>query len=242
VLNGADAELMARTKGVPRRVLFNHGAGWHVDDGWIMDGSVQVLAVADVPLLGAHNLANVCAALATIEAAGYDARALAAGVATFRPLPHRLQVLGDRNGIRYVNDSIATTPAATVEALRALAPAPIALLLGGFDRRIDWSPFLAAIAELAPHAVIGMGAHGEKLVGLLHSHGYEAGRLHTRSDLAAAVAHAGSLLTDTGTVLLSPGAPSFDAFRDYRERGERFAELAGFDPADLGQIEGLGIR
>ncbi len=242
VLNGTDTELMNRTQGLPRRVLFNHGAGWHVEDDWIMDGSIQVLDVSDVPLLGAHNLANVCAALATVEAAGFDARALAAGVSTFRPLPHRLQVLGERGGIRYVNDSIATTPSATIEALRALAPAPIALLLGGFDRRIDWTPFAAAIAALAPHAIIGMGAHGERLVGLLQTHGVPPERLHTRPDLAAAVAHANSLLVDGGTVLLSPGAPSFDAFRDYRERGERFAELAGFDPAELGQIEGLGIR
>lgn len=242
VLNGADAELMARTQGLPRRVLFNHGAGWHVEDGWIMDGSIRVLAVADVPLLGAHNLANVCAALATVEAAGYDARALAAAVASFRPLPHRLQVLGERDGIRYVNDSIATTPAATVEALRALAPAPTAVLIGGFDRGIDWTPFAGPIAAMAPHAVIGMGEHGEKLVGLLQSHGLEASRLHSRPDLVAAITHASVLLGGAGTVLLSPGAPSFDAFRDYRERGERFAERAGFDPTELGQIEGLGIR
>jgi UDP-N-acetylmuramoylalanine--D-glutamate ligase len=116
------------------------------------------------------------------------------------------------------------------------------VLIGGFDRGIDWTPFAPSIAQLAPHALIGVGAHGERLIGLLRSHGLPPERLHSRPDLADALAHARSLLMAGGTLLLSPGAPSFDAFRDYRERGERYAELAGFDPAELGQIEGLGIR
>ncbi|MCB1626091.1 MAG: UDP-N-acetylmuramoyl-L-alanine--D-glutamate ligase [Xanthomonadales bacterium] len=242
VINAADAELMRRTASVPSRVLFNHGAGWHVSGDWIMDGSVQVLPLSDLPLPGAHNASNVCAALATVEAAGMDARALARHVRSFRALPHRLQPLGEKAGIRYINDSIATTPAAMIEAVRAVAPSgPLALLIGGKDRGLDWRPHAAELAQLAPTVIVGMGEFGKRLVALLAEQGIPPERLAHGEDLAQAMAMATARLPDGGTVLLSPGAPSFDAFRDYRERGERFAELAGFDPALIGRIEGLGI-
>lgn len=241
VINGADPELLARTADHPRRLLFNHGAGWHVANGWLMDGSVQVLPVAELPLLGEHNASNVCAALATVEAAGLDARALANHVRSFRPLPHRLQPLGERAGLRYINDSIATTPAATVEALRATAGAPVALLIGGKDRGLDWRRHAPAIVAQQPALVLGMGTFGNRLLPLLAEAGLPTDRLQACADLAEALQQARSRLPAGGSVLLSPGAPSFDAFRDYRQRGERFAELAGFDPAQIGRIEGLGI-
>jgi len=241
VLNAADPELMKRTQHIERRVLFNHGAGWHVADGWICDGSVHVLEIGSLPLRGSHNHSNVCAALAIVEACGFPARDLAKFLSEFKPLPHRLQLVGESDGRRYVNDSIATTPAATLEALRAFEGEPVALLVGGYDRGLDWSTFADALAQTPAAAVIGVGEHGAQIIDLLTKKAVPGCRLLKSADIAEAVSAAVQTLADGGVVLLSPGAPSFDAFSDYRERGQTFASVAGFSSVALGEVEGLGL-
>ncbi|MCB1608219.1 MAG: UDP-N-acetylmuramoyl-L-alanine--D-glutamate ligase [Xanthomonadales bacterium] len=240
VLNAADPELMKRTQHLERRILFNHGAGWHVADGWICDGSVQVLPCADLPLRGRHNQINAAAALAIVEACGLNARELAPHLASFKALPHRLQLVGEADGRRYVNDSIATTPAATLEALNAFAGEPVALLVGGHDRGLDWSEFARALSANPPAAVIGVGAHGGRIIDLLDQQPLGNCQLLRCPDLAGAVLAAQEVLS-RGVILLSPGAPSFDAFSDYRARGRAFAAAAGFAEVELGEVEGLGI-
>jgi UDP-N-acetylmuramoylalanine--D-glutamate ligase len=238
VVDAAQPELLARTSKHPRRVLFGDPAGWHVLDGAIRRGSRFVLPLAQVPLPGGHNALNVCAALAAVECAGLDAIAAAQHVAGFRPLPHRLQVLGERGGVTFVNDSISTTPHATVEAMRSLQGRDVTVLVGGFDRGVDWNPFVGHVARHPPRGIVAMGANGARIAALLASRGCAWAQATT---LAEAVAVARKLTAAGGTILLSPGAPSFDQFRDYAERGREFARLAGFDPADIAQIEGLGI-
>src|SRR5205823_1090162 len=115
----AQPVLLARTAEHPALHVFGDDAGWHVREDGIRRGNKRIVASTDLPLAGRHNAQNVCAALAALEAAGEDAPALARHVTTFKALPHRLQVLGVRDGLEYVNDSIATTPYATIEALRA---------------------------------------------------------------------------------------------------------------------------
>jgi UDP-N-acetylmuramoylalanine--D-glutamate ligase len=182
---------------------------------------------------------NVCAALAAVEAAGEDAIAALPHVATFRPLPHRLQILGERDGWTWIDDSIATTPQATLEAL-ASTPAPVTLLVGGHERGLDWQAFTDEVARAPPHAIITMGANGARIGALLRERGGSYA-LESVSTLAEAVALARIRTPKPGSILLSPGAPSFDQFRDYAERGRAFAALAGFDPEAIGSIEGLGI-
>jgi len=237
----AQADLLAATAAHARRRVFGAPVGWHVRDGAIWCGDERVLHLAGLPLPGAHNALNVCAALAAIEAAGFDATALAAHVATFKPLPHRLQRIGTRDGIDYVNDSIATTPYATIEALRSLEDRPIVVLVGGFDRGVDWEPFVRHVAASAPAAIVTMGANGAAIAAALRRIAEPRFALDATASLADAVARSCELAPVGATILLSPGAPSFDQFRDYAERGREFARLAGFDPESIAQIEGLGI-
>ncbi|HEY7872269.1 MAG TPA: UDP-N-acetylmuramoyl-L-alanine--D-glutamate ligase [Rudaea sp.] len=238
-MNARQPDLLARTASHPRRLMFDDDAGWHVRDAAIWRGEVCVLPLADVPLPGEHNAQNVCAALAALEAMGIDALAAAAHVAAFKPLPHRLQALGLRDGIEYVNDSISTTPHATIEALRSLQGRAVSVLVGGFDRGVDWNPFVEYVAKYPPHGIAAMGANGARIAESLRGVGgfmlTHATTLHEAVSRARAQAYAGSV------VLLSPGAPSFDQFKDYAERGREFARLAGFDPASIANIEGLGI-
>lgn len=241
VVDGSQPELMARTAAHLRRARFGDPSGWHVHDGVVRRGDQTVLPLAKIPLPGPHNAQNVCAALAALEAAGFDPIVAASHVESFKPLPHRLQSLGARDGIEYVNDSIATTPHATIEALRSMRGRPVAVLVGGFDRGLDWGPFAAYVAGHPPAGIVTMGANGARVAQSLRDAGVPV-PIHEAGSLAHAVAQARDIVRNrAGVILLSPGAPSFDQFRDYAERGREFARLAGFDPAAIASIEGLGI-
>ncbi|HJR10550.1 MAG TPA: UDP-N-acetylmuramoyl-L-alanine--D-glutamate ligase [Rhodanobacteraceae bacterium] len=238
-----DAEtplLMRRTAAHPQRRTFGDAAGWHVAGGWIMRGRERVFEIASLPLRGAHNAHNACAALAAIDLLGFDARVAAASLAAFKPLPHRLTSLGVRDGVEWVDDSISTTPDAALAALESLRGRAVTLILGGHDRGLDWDGFARALRMHSPHAIVAQGAAGPRIARTLRNAG-SACAVEEAADLAAAIAHAKKTAPQGGVVLLSPGAPSFDRFRDYAERGRVFAQLAGFDADAIGEITGLGI-
>lgn len=239
VLNAEDATLSGlETSGDVR--WFGVASGWHLAADHVCRGPAHVLAIRDLPLPGRHNALNLCGALAAIEAAGFDAAALARHATHFQPLPHRLQTLGTRDGITCINDSIATTPQAAAAALTHCAGQRVAILLGGHDRGLDWSAFARELATHPPQAIATMGGNGGRIADTLVAHGLGP-RVQRCTTLDEAFAAARAALGDHGVLLLSPGAPSFGQFRDYAERGRRFAELAGHDPDSITAIPGLGI-
>lgn len=233
--------LMERTAAHPRRAVFDDAPGWHVADGAIQRGGARVIGLAGLPLHGVHNARNACAALAAIELLGCNARAAAPALRNFKPLPHRLTSLGVRDGIEWIDDSISTTPDAALAALESLHGREVTLILGGFDRGLDWTGLAHALAVHAPHAVLMQGAAGPRIARTLRD-ARAGGVIEEVTSLAEAVARARSLALAGGVVLLSPGAPSFDQFHDYAERGRAFARLAGFDGTAIGEIAGLGIE
>ena len=242
VLNADDPRLAALDLPDSEVRWFNRADGWHLRGDDVYRGEVFVFDTTRTPLPGRHNRGNLCAVLATIEALGLDATALAAQAEGFRPLPNRLQTLGTRNGITWVNDSISTTPHASLAALECFRGQPVAILVGGHDRGVDWSDFAERMRHEAPAAIVTMGANGPRIHELLEPLAEPSGfRLASAANLPEAVATARELLAGTGVVLLSPGAPSFGQYRDYVARGRHFAELAGFDPDAISAIPGMGI-
>jgi len=242
VLNAADPRLAALALPDSDVRWFNHADGWHLRGDVLYRAEVRVMDTSALPLPGRHNRGNLCAVLAAIEALGFDALPLAVQAAGFRPLPNRLQTLGTRDGITYVNDSISTTPHATLAALDCFRDRRVAVLVGGHDRGIDWHAFADAMKTQAPAAVVTMGHNGPKIAALLAPLARDGGfALSAASDLADAMAQATAALRGEGVVLLSPGAPSFGAYKDYVARGRHFAQLAGFDPDTISAIPGLGI-
>jgi UDP-N-acetylmuramoyl-L-alanine---L-glutamate ligase len=239
LVNGLQPGLLERTAAHPHRLLFGTPEGWHVRDGAIRRGGQAVFDTATLAAPGLHNALNACAALAALEAIGMDALAAAPALAHFRPLPHRLQPLGERDGWHWVNDSISTTPLATLAALESLHGRAVTVLVGGHDRGLDWTPFVDAMRSTPPNAIVCMGSNGARIEAALRSAEIACPIMRV-ADLAGAVAEAKTHTPHGGVILLSPGAPSFDQFKDYAERGRRFAALAGFDVAITG-IEGLGI-
>ncbi|HEY0333459.1 MAG TPA: cyanophycin synthetase, partial [Stenotrophomonas sp.] len=246
LLNADDPRLVAvgATLGSTEVRWFNRSDGWHLRGEVVYRGDEAVFDTSRVPLPGRHNRGNLCAVLATIEALGLDAAALAPAALTFQPLPNRLQSMGVRDGVRYVNDSISTTPHATLAALACFSSQRVALLVGGHDRGLDWHDFVQHMAkDDPPLEIVTMGANGPRIHDLLAPLAAQ-GRfgLHDAADLPQAVALACNALGDAGgVVLLSPGAPSFGVYADYVARGRHFATLAGFDPDAISAIPGLGI-
>ena len=242
VLNAADPLLA--TLDLPHSEIrwYADARGWHLRGDALHRGETFVMDTAAMPLPGQHNRSNLCAVLTALEAFGLDATALAPHAATFQPLPHRLQPVGERDGLLYVNDSISTTPHATLAALALYRDQPVAVLVGGHDRGLPWDEFAEAMRTRAPRAVVTMGGNGPRIHDLLAPIAGKAGFvLQPADDLADAMARARAALPEGGVVLLSPGAPSFGAYKDYVARGRHFAQLAGFDPAVISDVGGMGI-
>jgi len=238
LVNAMQPLLLERAFDHPGLHSFGDASGWHVAEGWIRRGDERVVETSRVSAPGLHNAFNACAALAALDIMGLDARAAAPALATFAPLPHRLQPLGERDGLEWINDSISTTPLASLAALESVGAKRTALVVGGHDRGLDWSPFVEAMREHAPEAIVCQGANGPRIADALEDAGIAG--VYRATDLSAAIAAARTALAGQGCILLSPGAPSFDQFHDYTERGKRFAELAGFE-ASTASIQGLGI-
>jgi UDP-N-acetylmuramoylalanine--D-glutamate ligase len=242
VLNAADPVLSQLELPDSGIVWFNREDGWHLRGDVLYRGDAEVFDTRTVPLPGRHNRGNLCAVLAAIEALGLEATALAPAAVTFQPLPNRLQTIGARAGITYVNDSISTTPHATLAALDCFSGQRIALLVGGHDRGLDWHDFAQAMCTQAPLGIVTLGANGPRIHALLEGVIGEGGfALSSAPDLASAMRQAEAMLGGQGVVLLSPGAPSFGMYRDYVERGKDFARIAGFDPEAIVAIPGLGV-
>jgi UDP-N-acetylmuramoylalanine--D-glutamate ligase len=170
------------------------------------------------PLIrGAHNRENAAAATAAARAAGIGDDAIADALRTFPGIPHRLELVGERDGIRYVNDSKATNVAAALRGLAAYAEEPVHLILGGSPKGEDFAPLAAAIGPNV-RSVHLIGAEGPRLREVV------AGDVD--GTLAAAVAHAEQLANPGDVILLSPACASYDQFGSFEERGDAFRRLA----------------
>jgi len=231
VLPAHDALLGAlRPRGVSL-LFFGAAEGWHVPPGGgLALAGETVLAPGELPLRGEHNALNLCAALTALAALGVAAPVLPGGLAGFEPLPHRLEVVAERDGVSWVNDSISTTPESALAALASFPGRRVVLIAGGQDRGQEFEELAAVLAARAagpePATLIALPSTGARLLVAARAAGLPAEHAHDCADLASAVALAASLATAGAVVLLSPAAPSYDHYRSFEERGERFRSLA----------------
>jgi UDP-N-acetylmuramoylalanine--D-glutamate ligase len=174
------------------------------------------------PLIpGVHNRENAAAATAAARAAGIDDDAVAEALRTFPGVEHRLELVGEIDGVRFVNDSKATNTAAARRGIAAYAGQPVRLILGGSLKGESFDE----LAEEIPNAVRSIDLIGEATEQLAAALG-RAGRPYRRSgDLATAVGAAAGDAEPGDVVLLSPACASYDQFRNFEERGEAFRRL-----------------
>jgi UDP-N-acetylmuramoylalanine--D-glutamate ligase len=186
---------------------------------------VEFAATDDLPaeplIPGSHNRENAAAATAAARAAGIDDTAIAAALQTFPGVEHRLELVAEVDGVRFVNDSKATNTAAARRGIEAFAAQPLRLILGGSLKGESFDE----LAESLPRGVRSIDLIGEASDALAAALG-RAGRVYRRSgDLATAVGAAAGEAEPGDVVLLSPACASFDQFRDYEDRGETFRRL-----------------
>jgi UDP-N-acetylmuramoylalanine--D-glutamate ligase len=172
---------------------------------------------ADLPILGPHNAANAAAASLAAVLAGAEPSTLAASLRAYRGLPHRLQPLGERTGVLWVNDSKATNVAAAVAALRSF-DRPVVLLLGGRHKGEPYEE-IARAARGRVRAVIAFGEAAPRIVSDLQG---AVETLHVETGMDAVVRAADGLARPGDVVLLAPACSSFDMFPNYAERGRAF--------------------
>jgi UDP-N-acetylmuramoylalanine--D-glutamate ligase len=200
--------------------IFERARAKVVPRGLGLDGiefSAEDPLPAEPLIRGAHNRENAAAATAAARAAGIDDDAIAEALRTFPGIPHRLELVAERDGIRYVNDSKATNVAAALRGLAAYAGEPVHLILGGSPKGEDFAPLGAAIGPNV-RSVHLVGAEGPRIGEVV------GGDLD--GTLAAAVAHAEELAEAGDVILLSPACASYDQFANFEERGEAFRRLA----------------
>jgi UDP-N-acetylmuramoylalanine--D-glutamate ligase len=172
---------------------------------------------AEPSLRGAHNRENAAAATAAARAAGASDEQIATGLREFRGVPHRLELVAERGGVTFVNDSKATNVAAALRALAAYEDAPVRLILGGSRKGEDFAPLADALGPNIS-AVYVIGETADELARSIPDT-IRAGDLATALERAASAAQPGEV------VLLSPACASYDQFRDFEERGEEFKRL-----------------
>jgi UDP-N-acetylmuramoylalanine--D-glutamate ligase len=221
-------------------------------DGWVVSAAVERLPLAgggpaasgpggrivpvdELPLPGRHNVANLMAAVGVALLFGVAPDAIRRRAAGFQGVEHRLELVAEVDGVRFVNDSQGTQPDAVVAALRSFEP-PLVLIAGGRDKGVDLAPLGPVAADRAAAAVL-IGETGAALADLFRAVGVP--HVEEAGTLAAALPRADAIARDllraaapgvVATVLLSPAAASFDQFPDYAARGRAFkaavAELA----------------
>jgi UDP-N-acetylmuramoyl-L-alanine---L-glutamate ligase len=217
VANGDSDELRSRAGQLGPRVEWV-SASDDPDTRWM----------APLGLLGAHNRRNALIARACLRALGVpeagDETALAKAAGGFVPLASRLQVVGEVNGVMFVDDSLSTNVLPTLAAMDAFAGRRVALIAGGHDRGIDYQPLAAGLASRdAPTLVLAVPDSGPRIVAAIEAERPAMVEVAGCEDLAEAVALGFEWALPGGVVLLSPAAPSFGRFRDYRDRSEAFA-------------------
>lgn len=192
------------------------------------DGTRHQLAKrAEVKLRGRHNLSNILAASLLAQEAGVSLDAMRQVIVTFTGVEHRLELVRELNGVRYYNDSIATSPERLAAALRSFNE-PLVLLAGGRDKHLPWDDTARLILHKA-HTAILFGEAAPLIAEAIETVRPEIVGTKTRVQqqvtLEEAVAAAAQVAQPGDVVLLSPGGTGFDAFPNFAQRGERFREL-----------------
>jgi len=229
VLNRDDPRSLAMALPGRKTITFGLDAPPHAEDWgllerggepWLAQGANALLAVREMRLAGLHNAANALAALALCHALGLPLQPLLAALREFKGLPHRVELIGEADGVRWYDDSKGTNVGSTVAALAGLAQgeAKLVLIAGGDGKGQDFSPLRSAV-ERSARGLVLIGRDAPLIETAVAGAGVPIRRA---ASMDQAVALAAQAARPGDAVLLSPACASFDMFRDYRHRGEVF--------------------
>ncbi len=237
VLNADDEIVMKYSTGVGsgNRCHFANELGGHSEEGFYQVGDNFVQAeddyyfklfpVAVVQLVGRHNIANTLSAIAMTRAFGITEKVVKRGIKGFRGVAHRMEFVAEVRGVRYINNSMCTNPAA-VEASVSAITAPLIAISGGIHKGGDLTSMYESLSSNARHVVLIGASRAELRAGLLAA-GMDAGAISEADTLPEAVQVAAGVAVAGDTVMLVPGCASFDMFSGFEERGAVFRAAVG---------------
>ncbi|MFO0659354.1 MAG: UDP-N-acetylmuramoyl-L-alanine--D-glutamate ligase [Polyangiaceae bacterium] len=231
VFHADDRELSARLPlGPSKHVGFGRNCSVELHDGsFYVNG--QKLFDDTMRLRGAHNRLNALAALTAASQAGVDlvahASEISSAISVFEGLPHRLEVVGEVAGVRWVNDSISTAPEAAVAAIEAFGDDVGSIIVGGHDRGYDFTPLYDELVAKQVTKVAVLPASGLRLAELISSRAQlfdQARRIdvYVAKDVPDAVRWCANATPLGRTCLFSPASPSYGVYKDFQQRGEHF--------------------
>ena len=198
-----------------------------VQDSNIAIDNQVICSVNDLKLPGKHNWQNVCAAVTAVWQVVQDAGVLRDVLANFAGLPHRIEFVRELNGIRYFNDSYASNLHATEVAIDSLEGKKV-VIVGGYDRMMDLGHFGGFLQNHSSEirGLLVVGASGQRFATALEQAGYNNFKLlPADTSMQNAVQEARDLAELGDSVVLSPGFASFDMYKNFTERGERFKQV-----------------
>lgn len=209
----------------PRGAFLRNGMITVRDIGFARGTEETLCPIGAVRLLGVHNWENVLAAVTVTALCGATPEAMIKAIAAFTGVPHRLELVAEVDGVKFYNDSIATSPARAVAGIRAFHE-PIILIAGGYDKQLSFEQLAETINERVK-AVSLVGATADKIEAAIHEK--QAGGcgpvIYRSQDFDSAVLKASKLAEAGDVVLMSPACASYDMFRNFEERGQRFRDL-----------------
>ena len=192
----------------------------HVQERYFYYGEQKICSIDALQVIGKHNQDNACAAIDAIWELTQDTKAIERGIHSFKGLPHRLQFVCEVNGVKYYNDSIATTPNSAIAALRSFDK-PKVIILGGSSKGSDFSELGQELTKHDVKAIL-IGDEAKTIAKACQNAGFSNFEIMENPTMTKIVNQAQSLAKPGDVVLLSPAAASFGLFKNYVDRGEQF--------------------
>lgn len=180
-----------------------------------------ICSVEEVKLIGAYNLENICAAITAAALAGASVKSIKSAVTQFTGLSHRMQLVAEKNNIRYFDDSKSTTPDSTIAAVLAFDD-PVTLIVGGSSKGADFSELVRQVLASSVKMIICIGEEGDRLQEMFVEQATDQTVVPGGETMQEIVGQATALTEPGGVVLLSPAAASFDMFASAEDRGDQF--------------------
>lgn len=221
--NDVSADIARQSPAMPVANQSDEAA--HVADGAFWYGEQELCSVDVLSLPGSHNQDNACAAIAAAWRFVQDPEVIAEGLRAFTGLPHRLKIASERRGVRYFDDSIATTPGSAIAAMRAF-PGPKVMIFGGSSKGARYDELAAVAKETMVKMVLAIGAEAVPIATAMTAAGVPVDSDAGMTTMSQIVAKAASYATPGDVVVLSPACASFDMFANYSDRGEQFIAAA----------------
>ena len=235
VLNADNAWTQAMAADAPAGIVWFSSADRSASDGFSLVGNDiieaqvghqnRVASLTDTPLIGGHNAENALAAVAAARTFGVKSEKIQQGLHTFTGVAHRLELIAEKKGIAFYNDSAATIPEATIAALRSFEK-PVYLIVGGADKELDFGQLARVIIERAKGVVFLKGTGTEKLLQEMRLKLVEGGscawKFEVVESMGKAIELASRIAQEGDIVLLSPGSASFGLFKNEFDRGDQF--------------------